>query len=103
LLAAGLWLGMQRLIVLAMILFSLSVVLQLLNLPVELDASRRGRSVLDSAGLVSPGEGPILARIMNAAAWTSVAGTLSGGFARFCRADRLATETVAPAPPEAGC
>jgi Zn-dependent membrane protease YugP len=94
LLVAGLWLGMERLIVLAMILFSLALILQLLNLPVELDASRRGREILESGGLVGSEEGPILARIMNAAAWTSVAGTLTGGWTRFGRVDHLTAETM---------
>jgi uncharacterized protein len=76
---AGLWLGMERLIVLAIILFSLSLGLQLLNLPVELDASRRSREILRSEGLVSVEEEPVVARVMNAAAWTSVAATLTGG------------------------
>jgi Zn-dependent membrane protease YugP len=101
LLAAGLWLGMERLIVLAMILFSGSLVLQLLTLPVELDASGRGRAALASASQVDLEEGPVLARVMNAAAWSSVAGTLTGGFARFSRSDHRAAETVPPAPPPA--
>ncbi len=41
LLAAGFWLGMMRLIVLAIGLFWLHLLVQLANLPVELDASRR--------------------------------------------------------------
>jgi Zn-dependent membrane protease YugP len=78
LIAAGLWLGMERLILLGIILFSLMVILQLLNLPVERDASRRGREVLVSAGLVNLEEEPSLARVLNAAAWTYVAATLTG-------------------------
>jgi Zn-dependent membrane protease YugP len=78
LIAAGVWLGMERLILLGIILFSLMLVFQLLNLPVELDASRRGREVLVSAGLVNAEEVPLVARVMNATAWTSVAATLTG-------------------------
>jgi Zn-dependent membrane protease YugP len=78
LLVAGLWLGMTRLIVLAMILFAVGLVLQLLNLPIELDASRRAREVLLAEGVVRLEEEPIVARVMNAAAWTSVAATLTG-------------------------
>jgi Zn-dependent membrane protease YugP len=78
LLVGGLWLGMERLIVLALIAFLLSLVLQLLNVPVELDASRRARGILRSEGLISGEEDPIVTRVMNAAAWSSVAATLTG-------------------------
>jgi uncharacterized protein len=78
LIAAGLLLGMFRLIILAIILFSLVVVIQLLNLPVEFDASRRGREVLLSAGLVSVEEERVVGRVLNAAAWTYVAAALTG-------------------------
>jgi uncharacterized protein len=78
LIAAGLFLGMFRLIVLGIILFSLVVLFQLLNLPVEFDASRRGRQILLSAGLVNVEQDPVVARVLNAAAWTYVAATLTG-------------------------
>jgi Zn-dependent membrane protease YugP len=78
LIAAGLLLGMFRLIVLGIALFLLLVLLQLLNLPVELDASRRGREVLLSAGLVGAEEEPAVARALDAAAWTYVAAALTG-------------------------
>ena len=78
LIAAGLLLGMFRLIILGIILFSMVVVFQLLNLPVEFDASRRGREILLSAGLVSVEEERVVARVLNAAAWTYVAAALTG-------------------------
>ncbi len=78
LLAAGLLLGMFRLVILAITGFSSLVVLQLLNLPVELDASRRARRLLDSAGLLEPDEQPVVARVLNATAWTHVAACLIG-------------------------
>ena len=68
----------MRLIVLGIILFSSLLVLQLLNLPVELDASRRARAILRSTELVNAEEDPIVARVVNAAAWTAVAATLTG-------------------------
>ena len=52
----GLFLGLMKLVLLGIILFSLTVVFQLVNLPVEFDASRRGRQILQSTGLVSPDE-----------------------------------------------
>jgi Zn-dependent membrane protease YugP len=77
LIAAGLLLGMMRLVLLGIILFSLLVVFQLVNLPVEFDASRRGRRILLSAGMISPAEERPVADVLNAAAWTYVAATLT--------------------------
>lgn len=78
LIVAGMLLGMFRLIILAIVLFSLLVLLQVLNLPVEFDASRRGRQLLLWAGLVSVEEERIIGRVLNAAAWTYVAAALTG-------------------------
>jgi Zn-dependent membrane protease YugP len=77
-LAAGLWLGMMRLIVLAIGLFWLLLLIQLANVPVELDASRRAREILGSSGLVTDEEVERVARVSNAAAWTYVAAVLWG-------------------------
>ena len=74
---AGLVLGMMKLVLLGIILFSLTVVFQLVNLPVEFNASRRGRQILQSTGLVSPDEDQVVAKVLNAAAWTYVAATLT--------------------------
>jgi Zn-dependent membrane protease YugP len=74
---AGLLLNISRLIMVGILLFSLTVVFQLINLPVEFDASRRGRQLLQSGGLVSPEEDPVVKKVLNAAAWTYVAGTLT--------------------------
>jgi Zn-dependent membrane protease YugP len=78
LILAGALLGMMRLILLGIILFSLIVVFQLVNLPVEFDASRRGRDILLTTGLVNPEEDQSVAQVLNAAAWTYVAATLTG-------------------------
>ncbi len=43
LILAGLLLGMFRLIIWGLALFSIVVILELVNLPIELDASRRAR------------------------------------------------------------
>jgi Zn-dependent membrane protease YugP len=74
---AGLILGVVKLILLGVILFSLTVVFQLVNLPVEFNASRRGRQILQSTGLISPDEDQAVAKVLNAAAWTYVAATLT--------------------------
>jgi uncharacterized protein len=66
--AGWLWAGI--------IAFSLTVIFQLINLPVEFDASRRAKELLQRIGLVKQDEAPAVARVLNAAAMTYVAGTL---------------------------
>jgi Zn-dependent membrane protease YugP len=68
------WMG---LILLGIVLFSITVVFQLVNLPVEFDASRRARQALLATGLVSAEEDRTVAKVLNAAAWTYVAATLT--------------------------
>jgi Zn-dependent membrane protease YugP len=63
--------------ILGMALFSLVVLFQVVNLPVEFDASRRARVALQMSGLVSPEEDVVVGRVLNAAALTYVAGTLT--------------------------
>jgi Zn-dependent membrane protease YugP len=75
---AGLLIGMPKLVFLGIVLFSLTVVFQVINLPVEFNASRRGREMLRSTGAISPEEDQVVAKVLNAAAWTYVAGALTG-------------------------
>lgn len=77
LLTAGFLLGVVRLILWGVILFSVVVALQLVNLPVEFDASRRGRRLLQSAGLMSAQEDQVVSGVLAAAAWTYVAAVLT--------------------------
>jgi uncharacterized protein len=77
LIIAGVTLGMMRLVLLGIILFSIAVVFQLINLPVEFNASRRGRQILESTGLITANEDQVVAKVLNAAAWTYVAATLT--------------------------
>jgi Zn-dependent membrane protease YugP len=74
---AGLVLEMFRLTIWSLELFSMLVVLQLLNLPIELDASLRARNGLIAAGLISQEEDAVTRRVMNAWAWSSVAALIS--------------------------
>ena len=74
---AGLVLGLMKLVVLGIGLFSLTVLFQLVNLPVEFDASRRGRRILQSTGIISTDEDQVVGNVLNAAAWTYVAATLT--------------------------
>jgi uncharacterized protein len=57
--------------------FSLVVLFQLVNLPVEFDASRRARIALVDGGLVTPQEDVYVKKVLSAAALTYVAATLS--------------------------
>jgi uncharacterized protein len=75
---AGLLIGMTRLVQAGIELFSAGVVLQAVNLPVEFDASRRGRKALASTMLVAPDEEAVVEQVVNAAAWTYVACALTG-------------------------
>jgi Zn-dependent membrane protease YugP len=64
------------LIVLGLLSFSMIVVFQVINLPVEFDASNRAKRLLGQLNLVD-GEGAIAVReVLNAAGWTYVAATL---------------------------
>lgn len=72
----GLVLWVPALVLVALSCFSLGVLLQVLNLPVELNASRRGYKALREAGLIGEGEEKAMSRALNAQAWTAVAATL---------------------------
>jgi Zn-dependent membrane protease YugP len=57
--------------------FSLTVIFQLVNLPVEFDASRRARIALIENGLVTQEEDRVVKKVLSAAALTYVAATLT--------------------------
>jgi Zn-dependent membrane protease YugP len=73
----GFFMGSMNIIIGGIALFSAVVVFQLVNLPVEFDASRRAREHLLATGLITAQEEPVVAKVLNAAAWTYVAATLS--------------------------
>ncbi len=73
----GFALGIAGLIYVGIAAFGLTVLFQLVNLPVEFDASRRARVQLVAGGLISPEEEREVARVLNAAALTYVAATLT--------------------------
>jgi uncharacterized protein len=73
---AGLVLGMFRLIIWSVFLLWFSVIVQLINLPIEFDASRRGRKASLAEKLVTPEEEAAVDRVLSSAAWTHVAGVL---------------------------
>lgn len=77
LLAVGLAAWMPPVMLAAVALFTLTVLLQLLNLPLELNASKRGMQALRDAGLVAEGEEAVLTQAVYAAAWGPLAATLT--------------------------
>jgi uncharacterized protein len=76
LIIAGFLMSLKSLILLGIVAFSAVVAFQLINLPVEFDASRRAKNQLDSLGIVPAAEQVYVHKVLDAAAWTYVAGTL---------------------------
>jgi Zn-dependent membrane protease YugP len=72
----GFMLSSLMLIKIGIIAFSAVVFFQLINLPVEFDASRRAKAELDALGVVPRQEQEHVSQVLNAAGWTYVAGTL---------------------------
>jgi len=58
-------------------LFGVVVVFQLVNLPVEFNASTRARAILLNQGMITAEEGPMVAKVLSAAAMTYVAATIT--------------------------
>lgn len=73
----GFFMHLFELILVGIAVFSLTVIFQLVNLPVEFDASRRARLALADGGLVTPEEDVVVGKVLNAAALTYVAATLT--------------------------
>ena len=72
----GLGMALKPLAWLGIVLFAGTVFFQLVNLPVEIDASNRAKAALVNLGVVSAAEMPAVNSVLNAAAWTYVAATL---------------------------
>lgn len=75
-LIAGMLLHRPAFILVGIGLFSVTVLFQLINLPVEFNASRRAREVLVENGIVTRSELAPVCKVLNAAAMTYVAATL---------------------------
>ena len=58
-------------------LFGVVVLFQLVNLPVEFNASRRARAILLDDGLVTVEEDRVVGKVLTAAAMTYVAATIT--------------------------
>ncbi len=72
----GLFAHLPWLVWASVALFSGVVFFQLVNLPVEFDASARAKRQLVDLGVIDPQGFYYVSRVLNAAAWTYVAGTL---------------------------
>ncbi len=72
----GLGMALAPLAWLGIALFAGTVFFQLVNLPVEFDASNRAKAQLVELGIVPTSEMSYVNNVLNAAAWTYVAGTL---------------------------
>lgn len=75
-LLGGLFFGIQPLAIIGLVLFACVVFFQLVNLPVEFNASNRAREELVAQGIIAGNEEQYVAKVLNAAALTYVAGTL---------------------------
>lgn len=78
LLFGGMIFQLPGLILLGVVCFALVVAFQLINLPVEFDASNRARRELVAQGIIAGNEEQYVAKVLNAAALTYVAATLQG-------------------------
>ena len=71
---AGLIMQLQPLAWLGVGLFALATIFALITLPVEFDATRRAKQALASTGMVTVQEGQGVSKVLDAAAWTYIAG-----------------------------
>jgi uncharacterized protein len=76
-LIGGLFLNILGFIYVAIALYSVAVLFQIVTLPVEFDASNRAKRQLNDLGLVPATEAGGVKSVLTAAAWTYVAGALA--------------------------
>jgi len=76
-LIGGIFLQLTGFIVVAVALYSIAVLFQIVTLPVEFDASKRAKAQLRDLGLVGSNEAAGVNSVLKAAAWTYVAGALA--------------------------
>ena len=104
LILAGMLLDIDRLILAGIVLYSTLLFIQLVNLPIEFDASRRGRLALATMKMIESEDEPVVVEVLNAAAWRYVALTLTGvvePIAAF-RNRRLSNTSEEQGRPESG-
>ncbi|MGH2561376.1 MAG: zinc metallopeptidase [Thermomicrobiales bacterium] len=76
-LIAGFLIGITELAWVGVGLFALATVFALITLPVEFNASSRAKQALSNLGLVDVTESKGVAKVLDAAAWTYIAGFLA--------------------------
>ncbi len=76
LLILGMLLGSHQLIMIGIVAFGAVAFFQLVNLPVEFDASNRAKRILTEYQIVDGEGAQAVRKVLNAAAWTYVAATL---------------------------
>ena len=76
-LIGGIFLNILGFIYVAIALYAIAVLFQIVTLPVEFDASSRAKRQLQDLGLVASNEASGVASVLKAAAWTYVAGALA--------------------------
>ncbi|WP_188206007.1 zinc metallopeptidase [Alkalibacillus aidingensis] len=76
LILGGLLLGLTELYLLGIVFMAFAVLFQLVTLPVEFDASNRAMGQLVSTGMINSAEHRETKKVLNAAAWTYVAGAV---------------------------
>jgi hypothetical protein len=69
--------SLRPLAIVGLVLFAVVVLSQIINLPVEFNASRRARAILLNTGMVTTAEDPVVAKVLSAAAMTYVAATIT--------------------------
>jgi Zn-dependent membrane protease YugP len=89
LLMIGIGMSLSSIAWLGVLFFGGTVFFQLVNLPVEFDASNRAKAQLVQLGIVPAAEMPAVNRVLNAAAWTYVAATLQSVLTLLYYASRL--------------
>lgn len=77
---AGIFLALTNLVYVGILLFTATVVFQLVTLPVEFDASKRAKELVVDYGILMPQERVGVDKVLNAAAWTYVAAAVSSIF-----------------------
>ena len=73
----GMFLTIEMFVLIGVVLFSMGVVFALVTLPVEWDASRRAKTAMVEAGLLSPSEKAGASAVLNAAFLTYLAAALT--------------------------
>ncbi len=76
LIVIGMFMAMKGLAVAGLFLFGVVVLFQIINLPVEFNASTRARAILVNTGMITTAEEQVVSKVLSAAAMTYVAATI---------------------------